>query len=313
MQTYYNLLNLSEDCQQEELKNAYFQLIRQIHPDKGENSDVLLFHQLQEVWKILRVPELRRKYDTWLREQRLRELKQLVEDCRCGVLKLFSVPESFKEPETNMNTSNKVLVLGDSGVGKSTFVNNLAGKYDQIPTSTIGCNVQVFMHQYAAGTPKECFEIVELWDVSGSNVHRKTAANVFFDGAQGVIFVYDLSNSRSEENLAQWTQLLYNCPRHLGPHPIGNRVSDVEHSGQLPTLVVGTRLDLAPHRVKPDPSASRLLQHTDCVYLDCRKEIPAGSTNRLLISRFFDSVVEKARDMENGNSAFTQQRRRRVI
>jgi hypothetical protein len=46
-----------------------------------------------------RVPELRRKYDTWLREQRLRELKQLVaqeiyldnlqenffeEDCRCG-------------------------------------------------------------------------------------------------------------------------------------------------------------------------------------------------------------------------------------
>jgi GTPase SAR1 family protein len=63
------------------------------------------------------------------------------------------------------------------------------------------------MHQYAAGTPKECFEIVELWDVSGSNVHRKTAANVFFDGAQGVIFVYDLSNSRSEENLAQWTQV----------------------------------------------------------------------------------------------------------
>jgi GTPase SAR1 family protein len=45
--------------------------------------------------------------------------------------------------EMSMNTSNKVLVLGDSGVGKSTFVNNLAGKYDQIPTSTIGCNVQV--------------------------------------------------------------------------------------------------------------------------------------------------------------------------
>ena len=119
---------------------------------------------------------------------------------------------------------------------------------------------------------------------------------------------------------------MYNCPRHLGPHPIGNRVSDVEHSGQLPTLVVGksssdvkisyflgTRLDLAPHRVKPDPSATKLLQHTDCVYLDCRKEIPAGTTNRLYISRFFDSVVEKGRDMENGNSAFTQQRRRRVI
>ena len=42
-----------------------------------------------------------------------------------------------------MNASNKVLVLGDSGVGKSTFLNNIVGKIDQIPTSTIGCNVQV--------------------------------------------------------------------------------------------------------------------------------------------------------------------------
>lgn len=122
-----------------------------------------------------------------------------------------------------MNCSNKVLVLGDSGVGKSTFVNNLTGKCDQIPTSTIGCNAQVyplysrllfkvFMHQYAGGTPKECFEIVELWDISGSNVHRKTAASVFFDNPiHGVIFVYDLSNSRSEENLALWTQVLEFC------------------------------------------------------------------------------------------------------
>lgn len=42
-----------------------------------------------------------------------------------------------------MNSSNKVLLLGDSGVGKSTLVNTLCSKFESRPQSTIGSAIQV--------------------------------------------------------------------------------------------------------------------------------------------------------------------------
>lgn len=42
-----------------------------------------------------------------------------------------------------MNSSNKILFFGDSGVGKSTLINSLCGVSNSRPQSTIGCGIQV--------------------------------------------------------------------------------------------------------------------------------------------------------------------------
>lgn len=100
-------------------------------------------------------------------------------------------------------------------------------------------------HQYAAGTPQESSDLMELWDIGGSNLHRKTAASVFFENISGVIFIHDLSNSRSEENLIHWSNMLYGRrPVQVGispPHRVTEVKSflDLEQSGYLPTLVIG--------------------------------------------------------------------------
>lgn len=63
-----------------------------------------------------------------------------------------------------------------------------------------------------AGTPAESTELIELWDIGGSNAHKE-ASRVFLDAPNGLIFVHDLSNSRSEQNLASWLDL-FNPQRH---------------------------------------------------------------------------------------------------
>ncbi|CAD5218283.1 unnamed protein product [Bursaphelenchus okinawaensis] len=208
-------------------------------------------------------------------------------------------------------SSNKVLLLGDTGVGKSTLVETLCGKPNSRPESTVGVNIKVLAHQFAAGTPQESTEIIELWDVGGANIHRQTAARVFSDNVCGIIFVHDLSNSRSEQNLAQWSSLLEEVQLMNGSQRFGefNRLGEVEKIGYLPTLVVGSYFDLAPHRSR-DPNRQRLrfLRQYEEIQVDCRKEISAGSTNKLLVSRFFDAVcVVKSR-----NSEIISQRRRRL-
>lgn len=230
---------------------------------------------------------------------------------------MFTVLKDFPDSGA-MNSSNKVLVLGDSGVGKSTLVNTLCGTFNSRPQSTVGCAVQVMAHQYAAGTPQESSDLMEQWDIGGSSLHRKTAASVFFENVSGVIFIHDLSNSRSEENLIHWSNMLYGRrPVQVGinpPHRITEVKSflDLEQSGYLPTVVIGSRLDLAPQRAREQTSSviRHFLPQHDVVYLDCRKEIPAGSTNRVLLSRFFDAVIDRCKNTENGLSLGTSRRRR---
>ncbi|CAG9538714.1 unnamed protein product [Cercopithifilaria johnstoni] len=191
--------------------------------------------------------------------------------------------------QSGMN-SHKIVVLGSSGVGKSSFVNAVCNRHDTIPSSTVGCAVSVIAHQYRAGTTDEQTELIELWDIGGSTVHQKASVN-FFDGATGAILVHDLSNKKSESNLSQWVALLRGespLPSMISPFTSssGSRflLSDIE-SIPMPTLVVGCKSDLAPERAKQIAY--------DRISLNCRLPISPGSTTRIILSKFFDSVVER--------------------
>lgn len=224
-----------------------------------------------------------------------------------------------------MNSANKVLFLGDSGVGKSTLINTLCGHHNIRPQSTLGCSIQILPHQHQAGTPNESTELVELWDIGGSNAHRE-ASRVFLDSASGVVFVHDLSNSRSEQNLANWLDWLQNHRRHglsstsrllASPptsiySPPGQQerstyasaansfvALDVERVSTIPTLVVGTQLDQCPPKRAKEHANSPLLRQYEHISLDARRPIQPGSTNRLVFSSFFDAVIRHSADCLN--------------
>ncbi|XP_077335730.1 rab-like protein 3 isoform X2 [Lithobates pipiens] len=84
----------------------------------------------------------------------------------------------------------KVLVLGDSGVGKSSLVHLLC--QNQVlgnPSWTVGCSVDVRLHEYKEGTPEEKTFFIELWDVGGSvgsASSLKKARAAFYNGINGL-------------------------------------------------------------------------------------------------------------------------------
>jgi GTPase SAR1 family protein len=61
----------------------------------------------------------------------------------------------------------QVLVVGETGVGKSTFVQAVCGGEPgpSAQPGTIGASVQVLLHAHHAGTPQECDYFVELFDI----------------------------------------------------------------------------------------------------------------------------------------------------
>ena len=62
MKTFYDILELSQDCSLEDIKNSYRQLCKKYHPDKNPD-DKNKFLEIQKAYEILVDEDLRREYD----------------------------------------------------------------------------------------------------------------------------------------------------------------------------------------------------------------------------------------------------------
>lgn len=73
------------------------------------------------------------------------------------------------------------------GVGKSSLTHLIAHKTPiNKPTWTLGCSVEVKLHEYEEGTPHQKTYFIELWDVGGSSNHRNTR-HIFYLGVHGTM------------------------------------------------------------------------------------------------------------------------------
>ncbi|XP_076662531.1 rab-like protein 3 [Halictus rubicundus] len=194
----------------------------------------------------------------------------------------------------------KIIVVGDSGVGK-TSLTHLICQQQPIPNPswTIGCSVEVKLHEYKEGTPNQRRYFIELWDIGGSQNHKNTRS-VFYNPTNGIILVHDLTNRKSQQNLQKWLEeVLSKDSNYMKAKPFDD--FDPEKfvgSTQIPILVIGTKLDLvAEVRSSVHRRSSTIAEEcgADEIFLDCRqvRSLAAGSSSSVKLSRFFDKVVER--------------------
>lgn len=194
----------------------------------------------------------------------------------------------------------KILVVGDSGVGKSSLVHLICHSESiQNASWTIGCSVEVKLHEYKEGTPFEKTYFVELWDVGGSSSHRNSRA-IFYNSFHGIILVHDLTNRKSKQNLRKWLAEVLSKDS-TGKKSNGRYSYDSEQfvDSQIPILVIGTKQDLVLEVYPPGRSKRTSSIAEECgadeIYVDCRqvRSLAPGSSNAVKLSRYFDKVIER--------------------
>ena len=157
----------------------------------------------------------------------------------------------------------KILVIGDSGVGKSSLLLRYSDDtFIQNHIPTIGVDFKIRTIVLEGKTIK-----VQMWDTAGQE-RFKAISQTFYHGAHGIFLVYDVMNSDSFYNISKWNK-------------------DVEKYGteDVKKVMVGNKCDLFNKIVDFD-SAKKLADAIGAPFLE------TSAKNSSNVSQAFLTMVE---------------------
>jgi Ras-related protein Rab-11A len=131
------------------------------------------------------------------------------------------------EDKKDYNYLFKILLLGDSFVGKTNMLKRfLTDKFDSNTKETVG--VEFGSKDFVFGEKKDIVK-AQIWDTAGQERYRSITKS-YYQGAKGVLLVYDITQRASFENIDNWiVDLSKNGDKDIYILLIGNK-ADLESS-----------------------------------------------------------------------------------
>ena len=130
----------------------------------------------------------------------------------------------------NYDQKCQLLIIGDSTVGKTSILSRFAnGTFNSNYLATVGLDNFTKDEIIDNKTIR-----IKIWDTAGQERY-KSLTKGFFRNAEGVMLVYDVTNSETYENLKFWLQSIKN-----------NMSSDM---GEIPIIIIGNKIDCEDREV----------------------------------------------------------------
>ena len=188
-----------------------------------------------------------------------------------------------EDEEDNQNVlSYKVIFLGDTAVGKTSLIFRFCeDKYDEAFTATIGIDIKTKNYIYQDKKIE-----LDIWDSAGQERYKSLAKNSF-QGADGIILVYDLSNKKTFQNIKVWY----------------NHIKDMIDINKVAIIIVGNKSDL-PEREVNKETCDKFCQkyNLQSIETSCKKNINIKETFDLLIDKMIKMQDKLKQENKRRNS-----------
>ena len=127
------------------------------------------------------------------------------------------------EQETEIDYTIKLLIVGDSSVGKSNFIYRfIEDSFCEDYLTTSGIDLKT-----ANMKIKDKMIRVQLWDTAGQEKYRAITKNLFLKVLGALVF-FDITNENSFYNVKDWVKSIKEeCGGHMQMILIGNK-NDLE-------------------------------------------------------------------------------------
>ena len=162
----------------------------------------------------------------------------------------------------------KVLILGDSSVGKTSLMNAFVNrKFSNSYKATIGADFltkDIYLD--------DSMVTLQIWDTAGQE-RFASLGYAFYRGTDCVVYVYDVTNSQSLDNISLWRQQFK---------------SYVGEDRDIPSIIVGNKCDL--ERLVPERIVKKIAADYKMEYFE------SSAKNLEGISEPFMKLAKKAND-----------------
>lgn len=150
-------------------------------------------------------------------------------------------------PVKNREEIMKLIIIGDSSVGKSNLTSRFVdNEFDEIHKTTIGVDFKVKRITVNGKKIK-----LQIWDTAGQE-RFKALTSSYYRGSHGVILVFDISCERTFTGLNVWLDDI-------------NKHTDV---CDIPILLVGNKTDLKESRQVEYKRAKKDAEFNHMLYLE---------------------------------------------
>ena len=168
------------------------------------------------------------------------------------------------EEVDNYEQLYKIIIIGDSGVGKSNILGRyLHNEFHEDTKSTVGVEF---------GSKKMVIENtsikLQIWDTAGEERYR-SITSAYYKGSKGCFIVYDITNPQSFEDIQKWYE-------------------EIKRSGDkgVSIILVGNKCDLENERKISTEAGKNKAKEMNCPFYE------TSALNNIMIEEVFKSICE---------------------
>ena len=165
----------------------------------------------------------------------------------------------------NEESVYKVLLLGDTDVGKTCFLFKYTDNtFHENHIATIGLDYRV--KKIILKNGKEIS--LQIWDTAGQDRFRAITKN-YYKGAHGIVLIYDITNNQTFENVSKWVNQIHE-----------------EVSLNVVIFLAGNKIDLEEKREISYEIGEKLAKELGCTFFE------ASAKTGVNIDEIFNELAE---------------------
>ena len=167
--------------------------------------------------------------------------------------------------EENYNMIFKIVLVGDSGVGKTNLLlRYLKNEFNTQTKATVGVEFGNTKVQIDNALIK-----AQIWDTAGQERYR-SITSAYYKGAHGALIVYDITRKDSFDSVEKW-------------------LSDLKNNGEekMVIMAIGNKCDMVNERVISTEDGEAKAQRNNIAFLE------TSALNATNVAKAFDELIQK--------------------
>ena len=181
--------------------------------------------------------------------------------------------EILPEEHTSFDLSFKLIVIGDSGVGKSNILSRyIKDEFAINQKSTVGVELGTKIAKIKDTNAK-----LQIWDTAGQERYRAVTSS-YYKGSHGCFIVYDITSETSFENVEKWYEQAI-----------------AETGDKISIIIVGNKCDLENERKVSKEQGEEKAKNLKCAFFE------TSALSDINVDEIFEELLNQLYEKNGGN------------